>query len=139
MGCNSKDSSQKSTEQKPTKPLLEQYVSLECQAGDITLTLHNDHTFDLNIQLWNEETQEHIGEENIEGNWEKSERELTLTTSENQIIVYTLSTERLKIKDRELDAVSYQFKSNTKNFFGTHFNLLDKNQTDAFFKEVISK
>lgn len=138
LGCNQKNSTQNTQDsQKPSIPLLEQYVSLDCQNGDITLTLNKDETFDLNIQLWDNESQEHIGEESIKGHWSKSGQELTLTSSENQVIVYTLTTHKLEVKDQELNAVTYKFKSNSKNFFGTNFDLLDKNQLDTFFKKAI--
>ena len=37
-----------------------------------------------------------------------------------------------KIGDLEINATTYGFKSNNKNFFATGFGLLEKNQTDEF-------
>jgi hypothetical protein len=110
----------------------EQYVSMDCQTGDITLTLNSDKTFDLTILFWDDRTHQHAGQENVKGNWSKADKILTLTTDDNNKIVYELTTTNMKIGDLEINSTTYGFKSNDKDFFATSFDLLEKKQTDEF-------
>ena len=111
---------------------IEQYVSINCQAGDITLTLNPDKTFDLTILFWDDKTHQHTGQESVKGNWLIADKTLTLITNDDNEIVYELTTTNMKIGDLEINATTYGFKSNNKNFFATGFGLLEKNQTDEF-------
>jgi len=131
FGCGqptTKDNNDKTAQTNKT----EQYVSMECRAGDITLTLHTDQTFDLTILFWDEKTQQHKGQKSINGKWSKADKTLTLMTSDNNKIIYELTTTNMKIGDLEINSTTYGFKSNDKNFFATGFGLLEKNQTDDF-------
>jgi hypothetical protein len=111
----------------------EQYASLDCQTGDITLTLNPDKTFDLTILFWDNNTHQHTGKESVNGRWSKDDKILTLLISENNKIIYELTTTNMKIGNLEINSVTYGFRSNDKNFFATGFDLLEKGQTDDFF------
>ena len=110
----------------------EQYVSMDCQTGDITLTLNPDKDFDLTILFWDSKTNQHTGKESVKGSWTKSDKVLTLTTSNKNKIVYELTKTNMKIGDHKINSATYGFKSNDKDFFATHFDLLEKGQTDEF-------
>ncbi len=110
----------------------EQYVSMDCKTGDITLTLNSDQTFDLTILFWDGKTNQHTGQESVKGNWVKTDKVLTLTTNDKNKIIYELTTTNMKIGDHEINSTTYDFKSNDKNFFATHFDLMEKGQTDEF-------
>ena len=114
----------------------EQYVSMDCQKGDITLTLDTNNTFDLTILFWDNKTLKHTGQESIKGKWLKSEKLLTLSTDDN-IIKYEVKTSHLKIGNKELNCPTYGFKSNSKDFFATSFDLLEKEQTDKFLNNAV--
>jgi hypothetical protein len=114
----------------------EQYVSMNCQTGDITLTLNPDMTFNLIILFWDSKTNQHTGQEIVKGNWTKDEKRLTLITSDNNKIIYDSKTTNMKIGNIEINAMTYGFISNDKAFFGTSFDLLEKGQTDKFLLEA---
>lgn len=114
----------------------EQYVSMDCQTGDITLTLNPDKTFNLTILFWDSKTNQHTGQEIVKGNWTKNEKRLTLITSDNNKIIYDSKTTNMKIGNNEINAMTYGFISNDKDFFGTRFDLLEKGQTDKFLLET---
>jgi hypothetical protein len=114
----------------------EQYVSMDCQTGDITLTLNPDKTFDLTILFWDRKTNQHTGHESVKGNWVKSGKVLTLTTNDKNIIIYELTTTNMKIGDHEINSKTYRFKSNEKDFFATKFDLLEREQTDDFLMKA---
>ena len=115
----------------------EQYVSMDCQTGDITLTLKSDNNFDRTILLWDDKTNKHTGQETIQGSWTKAGKILTLVTTDNNKIVYELTTTNMKIADHEVNNKAYSFQSNEKDFFGTKFDLLEKEQADQFIKTAI--
>ena len=115
----------------------EQYVSADCQAGDITLTLNTDQTFDMTILFWDSKTNQHTGQESVKGNWVKTDKVLTLTTNDKNKIIYELTTTNMKIGKHEINSTTYRFKSNDKDFFATHFDLLEKGQTDEFINNAI--
>ena len=110
----------------------EQYVSMDCQTGDITLTLNSDQTFDLTILFWDGKTNQHTGQESVNGKWVKADNVLILTTSDKNKISYELTTTNMKIGDLEINSATYGFKSNDKDFFATNFDLLEKGQTHEF-------
>ena len=110
----------------------EQYVSMDCQTGDITLTLNPDKKFDLTILFWDNKTNQHTGQQSVMGNWSKLDKILTLITNNQNKIVYELTKTNMKIGDHEINCITYGFKSNDKDFFATHFDLLEKGQTDEF-------
>ena len=131
LGCgqpNGKDASLNSVQ--PAK--AEQYVSMDCPAGDITLTLGSDQTFDLTILFWDENTNQHTGQETIKGHWTKANRFVTLTSSDNNKIVYELTTTHMKIGLNEINAITYGFISNDHDTFASGYGLLEKEQTDEF-------
>ena len=132
FGCG-KTNSKNNTSNKVDQTIkTEQYVSMDCQTGDITLTLNSDQTFDLTILFWDGKTNQHTGQESVKGNWVKADKVLTLTTNDKNKIIYALTTTNMKIGDHEINSTTYGFKSNDKDFFATHFDLLEKGQTDEF-------
>ncbi len=110
----------------------ERYVSMDCHKGDITLTLDTNNTFDLTILFWDSVARKHTGQESVKGHWSKGAKKLTLTTSDNNKIIYELSTTFMKIGSNEINATTYGFKSSDKDFFASGINLLDQEQTDSF-------
>ena len=130
FGCGQKNSGQAAAQENSQTSKLEKYVSMDCQTGDITLTLNQDQTFDLTILLWDNATHQHTGQESIKGSWTKADKVLTLTTAEKNVIKYELTTTNMKIGTNELNSKTYGFKSNDKKFFATGYNLLDQEETD---------
>ena len=130
FGCGQKNNGQ--------IPLHEKYVSMMCQTGDITLTLNSDKTFDLTILFWDDKTKQHTGKESLNGTWVKEDKSLTLTSSDNKI-KYEITTTNMKIGTMEVNTKTYRFKSNDKDFFGTGYDLLEQEETDAFLKKQINK
>lgn len=63
---------------------------------------------------------------------------MTLTTNDKNKIIYELTTTNMKIGDHEINSTTYGFKSNGKNFFATHFDLLEKGQMIAMLR-IITK
>ena len=132
FGCG-QTSSQNNTDNGAEQNIKsEQYSSMDCQTGDITLTLNPDKTFDLTILFWDRKLNMHTGKESVKGSWTKSDKTLTLVTSDNNKIIYELTTTNMKIGSNEINSTTYAFKSNQKDFFATRFNLLEKGQTDEF-------
>ena len=132
FGCgqtNEKNIAENNADQKNKS---EQYVSMDCQTGDITLTINSDQTFDLTILFWDSKTNQHTGQESVKGNWTKEDKTLTLITSDKNIIVYELTTTNMKIGEHEINSSTYGFKSNDKDFFASRFDLVEKGQTDEF-------
>ena len=130
FGCGQKDSKQADNSSAKT----EQYVSMSCQTGDITLTLNPDNTFDLTILFWDNNTKSHKGSESIKGTWTKNQKDLVLKTSDNKNINYALTTTNMKIGDMEINSLTYGFKSADINFFGSDIDLLEREQTDNFLR-----
>jgi len=110
---------------------LEKYVSMDCKAGDITLTLNNDSSFNLTILYWDDKTQRHVGQESINGHWIKNKSILVLSNKNNKI-TYEQKTINMKIGKSEINTMAYGFKENIKEFFGTNYDLLEKEKTDNF-------
>ena len=131
FGCG-QTSSKNNSNKPPQTTKTEQYVSMDCQMGDITLTLNPDQTFDLTILFWDNNTHQHTGQESVKGNWVKAGKVLTLTSNDQNKIIYELTTINMKIGDHEINSMAYGFKSNDNDFFATHFDLLEKEQTDEF-------
>lgn len=131
LGCGQKNSENNQTKMTVQVNKTEQYVSIDCQTGDITLILNSDSTFDLTILFWDSKTNQHNGQETLKGNWSKNNKVLTLITNNNKVI-YELTTTNMKINNNEINATTYGFKSNDKDFFATGYNLLEKEQTDKF-------
>ncbi len=132
FGCGQTNEKNNAENNADKKIKSEQYVSMDCQTGDITLTLNSDQTFDLTILFWDSKTSQHTGQENVKGNWKKADKTLTLITSEKNNIVYELTTTNMKIGEHEINSSTYGFKSNDKDFFASRFDLLEKGQTDEF-------
>ena len=132
FGCGQTNSKNNADNKVAQANKTEQYVSMDCQTGDITLTLNSDQTFDLTILFWDSRTNQHTGQESVKGNWVKADKILTLTTTEKNKIIYELTTTNMKIGDHEVNSTTYGFKSNDKDFFATKFDLLEKGQTDEF-------
>lgn len=59
-----------------TKP--DQYVSMDCEKGDITLSLNPDQTFELAILFWDNATHQHKGQERLKGIWKMEDSIFTL-------------------------------------------------------------
>jgi hypothetical protein len=136
LGCgqtSNKNSSDVSTKQTNK---AEKYVSMECQTGDITLTLNTDMTFDLTILFWDSQTRQHTGQESTKGNWAKANKTLTLITTDNNKIIYELTTTNMKIGSTEINATTYGYKSNDKDFFATGYSLLEQEQTDKYLLQA---
>ena len=136
LGCGQTSSKNANDNKIEQTEKTEQYVSMDCQTGDITLTLNPDKTFNLTILFWDSKTNQHTGQETVKGNWTKDEKRLTLTTSDNNKIIYDSKTTNMKIGNNEINAFTYGFISNDKAFFGTSFDLLEKGQTDKFLLEA---
>ena len=92
FGCGQKDEKMADT---PSQTKTEQYVSMSCQTGDITLTLNSDNTFDLTILFWDNKTNSHNGSETIKGTWTKDQNKLALKTADNKNINYEENWEEL--------------------------------------------
>jgi len=134
LGCGQKNDKVNNDNAKTI--LTEQYVSIDCPTGDITLTLNSDQTFDLVILFWDNESQKHTGNESVKGKWYKSDKDLVLITKNNTII-YEVTTTNMKIGNLELNAFSYGFKSNDKDFFATDYKLVEQAKTDEFLLKAI--
>jgi hypothetical protein len=130
-GCGqNKNAKKKGQGDKPS--LTEQYVSMDCQTGDITLTLNSDKTFDLTILFWDDKTNKHTGQESLKGSWIKSNKTLTINSDNGNKVMYELTTTSMKIGDQEINNKTYAFKSNDKDFFASKFDLTEKEQVDKF-------
>lgn len=136
LGCGQTSSKNNTDNEIEQTDKTEQYVSMNCQAGDITLTLNPDKTFDLTILFWDSKTNQHTGQVTLNGNWTKDNKRLTLITRDNNKIIYDSKSTNMKIGTNEINAVTYGFVSNDKSFFGTSFDLLEKGQTDKFLLEA---
>ena len=136
LGCGQTSSKNANDNKIEQTDKTEQYVSMDCQTGDITLTLNPDKTFNLSILFWDSKTNQHTGQETVKGNWTKDEKRLILTTSDNNKIIYDSKTTNMKIGNNEINAMTYGLISNEKAFFGTSFDLLEKGQTDKFLLEA---
>ena len=132
FGCGQKDS--KHAENSPAN--TEQYVSMTCQSGDITLTLNHNNTFVLTILFWDNDTKSHKGSESIIGTWTKNQKDLLLKTSDDKNIYYTLTTTAMKIGDMEISCLTYGFKCADINFFGSNIDLQEKEKTDNFLRRA---
>jgi len=131
FGCG-QTSSKTNSDKLPQTIKTEKYSSMDCQTGDITLTLNPEKTFDLTILFWDNNSHQHTGKESINGKWVKADKILTLATTDNNKIIYELTTTYMKIGNLEINSLTYGFKSNDKDFFATGFDLLEKVQTDEF-------
>ena len=134
FGCGQKDN--KKTDSSPLTT-AEQYVSMDCQAGDITLTLNADNSFELTILFWDDKTKSHNGSETIKGTWTKDQEKLTLKTTDNWTISYKLTTTNIKIGNLEINNVAFGFTSSDKSFFGSNIDLLERGQAEKFFKDAV--
>jgi hypothetical protein len=139
FGCGETDNKNNVENKTDQTNKTEQYVSIDCQKGDITLTLNPDKNFDLIILFWDSKTNQHTGQESVKGVWAKANKLLTLTTTDNNKIVYELTKTNMKIGDNEINGITYGFKSNDKDFFATDFDLLEKEQTDEFLLNAIKQ
>ena len=104
LGCGQTSSKYANDNKIEQTEKTEQYVSMDCQTGDITLTLNPDKTFNLTILFWDSKTNQHTGQETVKGNWTKDEKRLTLTTSDNNKIIYDSKTTNMKIGNNEINA-----------------------------------
>lgn len=115
--------------------MVEQYVSMSCLAGDITLTLEPDSTFDMVIALWDERAQAHNGQESVSGKWSKENKFLKLITSDKNELLYERTSTAMGIGANEVEVLTYGFRSSKEDFFGTGFDLLERGKTDDFSEE----
>jgi hypothetical protein len=132
FGCGQAPNKNVSDDKRSNSDKAEQYVSITCPTGDITLTLNSDKTFDLTILYWDNITKQHTGNETLKGSWTKAEDKLTLNSNDNNKIRYKLTSTSMKIGNNEIKFVTFSFTSNDKDFFGSRYNLLEKEQTDNF-------
>lgn len=139
FGCGQKNNGQAVAQDNPKASKPEKYVSMDCQAGDITLTLNPDQTFDLTILLWDKATRQHTAQESVKGNWTKADKVLTLTTADKNVIKYELTATNMKIGNNELKSRIYAFKFNGKKFFATGFNLSDQEESDKFLLNAVKQ
>lgn len=116
----------------------EQYVSMDCQKGDITLGLKPDSSFNLNIQYWDNATKQHTGQESITGTWSKGDKNLVLLSSDNNMIIYQQDTTSMQIGTSKVVVDAYRFKSNMRDFFASGYELLEKEQTDKFLSNAVN-
>jgi len=111
----------------------EEYVSLTCEKGDITLSLDGGDFFKMIILWWDSKTGKHTGKDSISGKWRKHGKDLELKASDGNVIKYSMTTTKMNIKDKEVVCPTYGFRSNSKEFFGTSYDLLERKQADSFF------
>ena len=135
-GCGQADQGSQSDGDRAT--LGEQYVSITCPAGDITLTLNDDHTFELSISFWDETKQAHSGQEAVSGRWIKYDKVLMLVTSEGDEVRYDQNLTAMGVGNAKADVMTYRFKSSQQDFFATGFDLLEKGAVDDVLRKGVT-
>lgn len=108
------------------------YVSMECQEGDITLSLNDSNAFDLKIAYWDSITNSHVRFETIHGSWVLKGKLLTLSFDNKNVVIYEASKSHMKIGKFESSVFTYKFKGGKTPFFGSNIDLLEQNSADDF-------
>lgn len=117
---------------------IEQYVSLNCKNGDITLTLDTSAKFNMTILYWDPKTNQHIGKDSIIGTWEKRNEILSLNILGN-VLEYKYDTTKLEIGTSAISIPSYVLKYQEISTFADSIDLLEKNQTEKFLMKQMVK
>lgn len=108
------------------------YVSMECQEGDITLSLNDSNVFDLTIAYWDSKTNSHVRSETVHGGWVMKDKLLILSFDNKNAVIYEASKTHMKIGELESSIFTYKFKSGKAPFFGSNIDLLEQNSADDF-------
>jgi len=119
----------------PTRQLPSRYVSIDCPAGDITLTLAEDGSFNLDLAHWNEATATHTSHDVLTGGWRVSGSVLTLQMGDLEL-QYVQDTAAIRLGSREYRIASLRWSASTKPTFADGLWLLEQEAIDRALKEA---
>jgi hypothetical protein len=114
-----------------SKPSVQQFVSMTCEKGDITLSINSDGDFTMVLKYWDPKTNQHTHEDLTSGSWEKKEGLLVLKTSDSEL-TYKPSTNSFKIGNSSTSIEGYDWISSIKKTPFDTYSLVEKQKTDAF-------
>ena len=119
----------------PARQPPPRYVSIDCPAGDITLTLAEDGSFNLDLAHWSEAASMHTSHDVLTGSWRVSGPVLTLQMDDLQL-QYVQDTAEIRLGSREYRIASLRWSASTKPTFADGFLLLEQEAIDRALKEV---
>lgn len=108
-----------------------EFVSIECPKGDISLTLNKDQTFLLELKYWDPQTNSHTHSENMKGHWNFDGDTLILSGSVES--KYKRDKMTLSIGPKSTTINGLKWLSSTPSNFADGFDLVDREATDKFF------
>jgi len=113
----------------PKSTASQEYVSIDCPAGDITLTLSPSLAFELVLRHWDSAENRHTSEERLAGTWSRTGETIDLASG-STTLRYRLTKIPLTIGrfSASVEAFSWVSSSGT---FADSFNLLSRVAVDA--------
>ncbi len=114
-----------------SSPSRQQFVSMTCEKGDITLTLEIDNSFTLVLKHWDSKSNQHTHEDRTSGLWEKRGDQLILTATDS-VLTYKPDSSSFTIGSASVSVEGYGWISSTKGTPFDTYSLVEKEKIDAF-------
>ena len=118
-------------------PVANEYVSIDCPKGDMTLVLNDNGKFSLELKHWDSKHNKHTLTENLSGNWRMTDKKLTLLG--DVMIEYVREPSSMKIGDSAVAIDGFKWLRSSKPTFADTFILVDRKAVDEFLNGVIPK
>lgn len=120
---------------KVVTPLGKEYISLDCPAGDITLQLGGDGTFELELKCWDSNLCVHTSSESLSGKWQLNGKRLLLNGTALISFKRELTAMTIDMKTERIDSLVW-VKSSERTFADKYI-LMEKQAVDDLLQKAI--
>jgi hypothetical protein len=117
--------------------IAQEYVSVDCPKGDISLFLEDNGTFVLELKYWDSKENRHTHSEKFSGQWSFKDNELELNGEST--LVYKRDKSSFSIGEKTANIDSLFWVSSSSKSFADTFTLVERTEIDNFFRSVIPK
>ena len=114
-----------------------EYVSIDCPKGDITLNLNKNGTFLLSLKYWNKKILKHTHSDKMSGKWKLKNNQLLLSSNKN--LIYKRDKIDLTVGEKSASIDSFNWVSSSGETFVDSFTLVERIAVDKLFKSAASK
>jgi hypothetical protein len=123
--------------QKPK--LTGEYVSIDCQDGDITLRLFSDGTCSIEKKTWDSQRHQHGQILSLRGRYTTKDAVLTIQADDNAITYKLKSDFKMSIGNKSVTLSGWEWQRSTKSTFADKFSLIERKALDAFLVGSVPK
>jgi hypothetical protein len=106
-----------------------EYVSIDCPKGDITLKLQPDGAYSLELKHWDPKQNRHTRSESLSGRWRMNGKRLVLVGAGE--LVYERNSNSLTVGQHSASIDGFSWQSSSPSTFADKFTLVERKAVDA--------